>query len=114
MGRRPYALQLYTVRDHLAQDVAGTLRRVNEMGYEHVEIAGTHGLTDGEFKGALDAAGLNAISAHMGYEEITGDPRPIVEAAADAGVAWYIVEQDTCARDSLESAAISAAFMAQK
>ena len=91
MGRRPYALQLYTVRDHLAQDVAGTLRQVREMGYEHVEIAGTHGLSNGAFKGALDAAGLNAVSAHMGYEEITGDPRAIVEAAKALHVAHVVV-----------------------
>jgi sugar phosphate isomerase/epimerase len=36
---------------------------------------------------------------------------PILEAAAKAGVRWYIVEQDECAGDSLESARISAEFV---
>jgi len=36
---------------------------------------------------------------------------PIIEAAVKAGVRWYIVEQDECAGDSLESARISAAFV---
>lgn len=91
MGKLPYALQLYTVRDHLAQNVAGTLRQVSLMGYGHVEIAGTHGLSDGAFKRALDEAGLDAVSAHMSYEEITGDHRAVVEAAKTLDVAHVVV-----------------------
>jgi sugar phosphate isomerase/epimerase len=33
----PVALQLYTVRQQLAEDFAGTLRRVRESGYQAVE-----------------------------------------------------------------------------
>jgi sugar phosphate isomerase/epimerase len=36
----------------------------------------------------------------------------VFEAAAEAGTQWYVVEQDTCSGDSLDSAAISARFMA--
>jgi sugar phosphate isomerase/epimerase len=35
----------------------------------------------------------------------------IFAAAKDADVRWYIVEQDECRGDSLESARISAEFM---
>ena len=31
----------------------------------------------------------------------------ILEAAKEAGVEWYIVEQDTCQRDPFESLSIS-------
>ena len=41
----------------------------------------------------------------------TTDWPPIFDACADAGVAWYIVEQDESERDPLESAAISAAYL---
>ena len=34
--------------------------------------------------------------------------------AREAGTQWYIVEQDTCPVDSIESAAVSAAFMARQ
>ncbi len=37
----------------------------------------------------------------------------IFPAALAAGTKWFIVEQDTCPRDSLESASISAEFMAK-
>jgi sugar phosphate isomerase/epimerase len=35
------------------------------------------------------------------------DFRPIFEASEAQGAEWYIVEQDRCARPSLESARIS-------
>jgi protein SCO1/2 len=39
----PIALQLYTVREDLANDFEGTLRKVKAMGYEGVEFAGLFG-----------------------------------------------------------------------
>jgi len=35
----PIALQLYTLRDLLAQDYEGTVRKVADMGYVGVETA---------------------------------------------------------------------------
>lgn len=49
--------------------------------------------------------------AEMGEGVIKWDN--IFKVAEQAGVEWYIVEQDSCARDSLESARLSAGFMAQ-
>ena len=39
----PIALQLYTVRDVLAQDFEGTIRKVADMGYVGVETANLFG-----------------------------------------------------------------------
>ena len=36
----PVALQLYSVRDAMAEDFAGTIKKVKEMGYDGVEFAG--------------------------------------------------------------------------
>ena len=33
-------IQMYSVRDDLAKDFEGTLRKVREMGYDYVEFAG--------------------------------------------------------------------------
>ena len=38
----PVALQLYSVRDAMAEDFAGTIKKVKEMGYDGVEFAGLH------------------------------------------------------------------------
>jgi sugar phosphate isomerase/epimerase len=78
----PFALQLYTVRDHLEKDVPGTLKQVKEMGYDYVETAGTVGLTTAEFRQVLDDAGLTAISAHLGHEDVPA----IIDAAKTLGV----------------------------
>ncbi|MCL1862908.1 MAG: sugar phosphate isomerase/epimerase [Defluviitaleaceae bacterium] len=59
------ALQLYTVRDFTAQDVVGTLRKVKEIGYDYVELAGIYDMGFLEFRKVLDEVGLTAISAHV-------------------------------------------------
>ena len=33
-------IQLYSLRDELAKDMDGTLKRVKDMGYDYVEFAG--------------------------------------------------------------------------
>ena len=66
-GRPPQiAVQLYTVRDALEQDLAGTLRRVAAMGYDTVETAfWPKGVTLTQAATALRAAGVRVCSAHV-------------------------------------------------
>ncbi len=59
------ALQLYTVRTESAKDFAGTLRRVAEIGYPAVELAGYGDLAVAEVRSILDDCGLKAPSAHI-------------------------------------------------
>lgn len=40
MKNFPVALQLYSVRDEMAADFEGTLRKVKALGYDGVEFAG--------------------------------------------------------------------------
>ena len=55
-------LQLYTVRDHMAKDVAGTLARVAQIGYNSVEASygdgKFYGLSGKDFKAELKKNGL--------------------------------------------------------
>src|SRR5579875_2144829 len=53
MSAMQVALQLYTVRDEMARDYAGTIRRVGESGYTAVEMAGYGDMT--ALQGNLDA-----------------------------------------------------------
>jgi sugar phosphate isomerase/epimerase len=62
---KPIALQLYTVREQLAQDFAGTIRRIAEMGYVGVETAGfPEGVTAVSAKTLFDELGLAVCAAH--------------------------------------------------
>jgi len=79
MYRYPFALQLYSVRDHLEKDPLETLKAVRQCGYDAVELAGTAGLPAREFKKLLDAAGLVAISAHISYAEMTENTEAVLQ-----------------------------------
>ncbi len=62
-------LQLYSVRDAMMKDPAATLKKLADMGYQHVEHANYvnrkfYGWTAKEFKKRLDDLGLQMPSGH--------------------------------------------------
>ena len=66
-------LQLYTIRDAMAADTLGTLKKVSEMGYKNVELAGYsggkfYGFTAKEFKKIISDLGMDVISSHTMVE----------------------------------------------
>src|SRR5215212_6385597 len=70
----PVGLQLYSLRNQFqAEGVDKTLDRVKALGFKYVELAGTYGKTPAEFKAALDARGLVAISGHIGFDKWDAD-----------------------------------------
>lgn len=77
----PIALQMYTVRDAMADDPDAGFARVAEIGFKHVELAGLYGHTAAEIKALLDKHGLTALGAHVGY---AADPDALAPAVADA------------------------------
>ncbi len=60
----PIALQLYSVRERLAKDFAGTVRKVAEFGYAGVEPAGFPGTTLQDAALLFRELGLQIPSAH--------------------------------------------------
>jgi sugar phosphate isomerase/epimerase len=81
------AVQLYTLRHRLEQDVEGTLAELAEAGGHEVELAGLYGRTAADMRGALDAAGLVAVAAHVRLEEFEG----FLEDAGTLGVGTLVV-----------------------
>jgi len=61
---KPIALQLYTVREEAARDLPGVLRRVAEIGYKGVELAGLHGRKPAEVAAMIRDLGLQISSSH--------------------------------------------------
>ncbi|WP_321997314.1 TIM barrel protein [Draconibacterium orientale] len=83
-------LQLYSVRDDMGKDVAGTLKAVGESGYKFVETAGygdglMYGIDPVEFKNLCESNGLQFLGAHTGQAVPT-------EETWDETMAWW----DTC------------------
>ena len=62
--KKPLGLQLYSVRDQLPTDFAGTLAKVHADGYTVVEAAGYYDRTAKDFRKAMDNAGLRCVSTH--------------------------------------------------
>jgi sugar phosphate isomerase/epimerase len=73
MTRVPIALELYSVRNDLQQDVAGTLAAVAKMGYEGVEFAGGAPASGPELRKMLDDNGLVCCSWHTPFAAVQDD-----------------------------------------
>lgn len=73
MNEKSIALELYTVRDETARDFAGTVRRVAEMGYPAVELAGYGGLSAADMGDLLKETGLRVSSTHVGLPALEKD-----------------------------------------
>lgn len=93
----PIALQLYSVRDDMAADFYGTLKKVKELGYDGVELAGLFGKTAKEIKDMCDEIGLTPISAHVPFADMMADEN-FLEVYAEIGCKFvaipYLCEED--------------------
>lgn len=66
MNRPQLGIQLYTLRDRLAEDFPGTLRRVAAIGYAGVEFADDYGgLEPAELAGLLASLNLKTAGMHV-------------------------------------------------
>jgi sugar phosphate isomerase/epimerase len=104
------ALQLYTIRDAMKTDVAGSLKKVSDTGFKYVELAGYadrkfYGYEPVAFKKLVNDLGMEILSSHTQVEAqgITLDnAKQMAEDHAKVGVKYclqpWIVEE---ARNSI-------------
>lgn len=86
----PLGLQLYSVRDELPKDYAGTLKAIAALGYREVEAAGFLNHPATEVKQAMSAAGLRCVSGHYPWPQLDGKLDQIIAFHKQIG-AEYIV-----------------------
>ena len=103
-AKETLGIQLYSVRDDMKKDPAGTLAKLAGMGYKHVEHANYidhkfYGYTPAEFKKLLDGLGLKMPSGHTrmnaehwdaAKKDFTDDWKKTVEDAAFMGQQYVI------------------------
>ena len=87
----PLGLQLYTVRDLMAEDLVATLELVAGVGYREVEFAGYFDTPAADVRRHLDAVGLRAPAAHVGYAEFAANVNAVTEHAAAVGHDFVVV-----------------------
>ncbi|MCA1745195.1 MAG: sugar phosphate isomerase/epimerase [Bacteroidales bacterium] len=105
-------LQLYTIRDAMDKDVAGTLKMVADIGYQNLELAGYndgqfYGYSPSDFKTLVNDLGMKIISSHTGVEVKGVDisnVEAIAAAHAELGIEYcvqpWLVEERRVSADS--------------
>lgn len=91
-------LQLYTIRDAMATDVPGSLKKVSDAGYKYVELASYadgkfYGYEPADFKKLVNDLGMEILSSHTQVEAkgITLDnAQKMAEDHAKIGVKYCI------------------------
>ncbi|RYE34285.1 MAG: sugar phosphate isomerase/epimerase [Sphingobacteriaceae bacterium] len=86
-------IQLYSVRDNMLADAAGTLKKLAAIGYKNLESAGSnkgsyYGLQPKEFKKIASDLGMKLLSGHVHI-----DPKnwqKTVDEAAESGQTYLI------------------------
>ncbi len=91
MTKLPIAIQLYSVRDDMAEDFEGTLKKIKKMGYDGVEFAGLFGKKPEYIKKLLEEIGLVPISAHVPYAEMMEDMEGTMKAYETIGVKFITI-----------------------
>ena len=87
----PLGLQLYSVRDQLKADYAGTLKQVESFGFREVEAAGFFNQPPAQVKAAMAAAGLHCVSAHYSAQQLLQNFDAILAFHTEPGTARYII-----------------------
>jgi len=91
-------LQLYTIRDAMAKDVPGSLKRVSDIGFKYVELASYsngkfYGYEPAEFKKLVNDLGMEAISSHTQVEALgitLDNAKKMAEDHAKLGVKYCV------------------------
>ncbi len=88
---KPIGIQLYTVRYETAKDLTGTLKKLSEIGFREVEMAGYYGKPAAELRKLLTDLSLRPTSSHRGLTEILKDPKKEIDYVAELGAKYLIV-----------------------
>ena len=84
----PIAIQLFSLRNSMANDIEGTLTAIKEMGYDGVEFAGLYEKEPQELRRICEKVGLIPISSHIGYPWILDDIDRHVAESVELGVKY--------------------------
>ncbi|MBQ3527153.1 MAG: sugar phosphate isomerase/epimerase [Clostridia bacterium] len=85
-------IQLFSVRDHMEKDPAGTLREIASMGYTAIEPCnGSYGMDPSDFRALCDELGLRIICAHLGSYELNEKTEETLVLYKTLGVSYLAI-----------------------
>ena len=94
--KREFGVQVYSVRDSLEGDFAGSMKKIADMGYSYIEaydlqLDGTiFNMTAAEYRKTVEDLGMSIVSSHATY--FTPDEAdPVIKAAQDLGLKYVMI-----------------------
>lgn len=90
----PIGIQVYGLRDLLEntpENFKNVMKKVKELGYDGVELAGLYGHTPEYIKETLDEVGLIPISAHVAFAEMMENIDGIISDYKKIGVKYLVM-----------------------
>ncbi|MDB4915429.1 MAG: Xylose isomerase protein barrel [Gemmatimonadetes bacterium] len=93
-------LQLYTVRDLMEKDFAGTLERVAQIGYTNMEFAGYFNHSPVQVRAMLDRLNLVSTSAHIGAQLMQKDAAAEIASAKTIGQEYITIPSYSYPKDA--------------
>ncbi|MET7281909.1 sugar phosphate isomerase/epimerase [Kribbella sp. NPDC005582] len=102
-------MHLYTMRDVLAEDYPGTLKRLADIGYRTVGVSGRFDHTAEEIRGFADEAGLRIVLEHVGYARMADNWAGALADVQKLGAQWIVVPSIPAEQRSVEGFRTAAA-----
>ncbi|MGA2496695.1 MAG: TIM barrel protein [Tepidisphaeraceae bacterium] len=89
----PVGLQMYSLRDISAKDNDKALAIAKGFGITEIELHGTGGMSNVDYRKHVEAMGFKPISTHLDYAQFEKDPEAAAVKAEElglsfVGVAW--------------------------
>ena len=93
--------QTWVVREQIAEDFAGTLKKMAGYGYQTMELCSPPGyerhgfgplmkLTAKEMKGVMEDAGISCRSCHYGFSELKEHAQERMDFANELGLSYMV------------------------
>ena len=86
----PLGIQLWTVKDEIAKDLEGTMRKLYAIGFREIEFAGFYGKTAAEIGALFKKIGFTLVSMHAGADDIAAKGDSIIADAKTLGLKYII------------------------
>ena len=81
MAESQIAAQLYTLRDFIQtpDDIAKTMKRVKEIGYDAVQCSALGPISPEELKQIVNGEGLKICATHSSYHRMRDEPQAVID-----------------------------------
>ncbi len=96
VSSKAMGVQVYSVRDALKQDFAGSMKKIADIGYKYIEAYGmgtdgqVFGMSPSAYKKVVADLGMEVVSCHASY--FTPEQAPaIIESSKELGVKHLVV-----------------------